>query len=104
MELFRLREQNKWWDSPDALRADLHLRAVAEAPFSISHPAEMKINLTQDRLYILRGPRQVGKTTLLKRLIKRLITAEGVDPRSVFYFAFDIAGLTYLCDFKILFS
>lgn len=57
MELFRLREQNKWWDSPDALRADLHLRAVAEAHFSISHPAETKINLTQDRLYILRGPR-----------------------------------------------
>ena len=100
MELFRLREQNKWWDSPDALRADFHLRAVADAPFSISHPAKTKINLTQDRLYILRGPRQVGKTTLLKRLIKRLITAEGVDPRSVFYFAFDIAGLRDAQDVK----
>jgi len=93
MELIQLREQNRWWDRTDALDTDLHLRAVAEAPVSIMHPAERRINLTQDRLYVLRGPRQVGKTTILKQLIKQLITSVVADPRSIFYFAFDIAGL-----------
>jgi predicted AAA+ superfamily ATPase len=100
MELLRLRKQNRWWDREDALDTDLHLRSVAEAPFRIIHHAERRINLMQDRLYILRGPRQVGKTTILKKLIKTLITLERVDPRSVFYFAFDIAGLKDAAEVK----
>ena len=51
----------------------------AEAPFRMIHPAERRINLRQNRVYILRGLRQVGKTTILKKLIKNLITLEGVD-------------------------
>ncbi|RLC10521.1 MAG: hypothetical protein DRH43_06140 [Deltaproteobacteria bacterium] len=100
MELDRLREQNRWWDGEDALDADFHLRAVAEAPFAIAHPAERRIDLTRDRVYILRGPRQVGKTTILKKLIKRLITSKRVDPRSILYFAFDIAGLRDAAEVK----
>lgn len=100
MELVRLREQNRWWDSLDALNTDLHLRAVADAPFPMIHPAEKTINLTQDRLYILRGPRQVGKTTILKKFIRKLITSEEADPRSIFYFAFDIAGLRDAAEVK----
>jgi len=100
MELVRLREQNRWWDSLDALGTDLHLKAVAAAPFPINHPVEKMINLVQDRLYILRGPRQVGKTTILKKLIKNLITSDGADPRSIFYFAFDVAGLRNAAEVK----
>lgn len=100
MELVRLREQNRWWDSPDALGMDYHLKAVAAAPFPINHPVEKMINLAQNRLYILRGPRQVGKTTILKKLIKNLITSDGADPRSIFYFAFDIAGLRNAAEVK----
>ena len=56
--------------------------------------------LAQDRLYILRGPRQVGKTTILKKLIKNLITSDGANPRSIFYFAFDIASLRNAAEVK----
>jgi len=49
--------------------------------------------LDEDRFYILRGPRQVGKTTLLKKLMKKLIFEKTVSSRRVLYFAFDIGGI-----------
>lgn len=42
-----------------------------------------------DAVYSLRGPRQVGKTTLLKLEIKRLLEA-GVPAKNVFYYSFDL--------------
>ena len=37
---------------------------------------------------VLRGPRRVGKTVLLRQLIEELL-ARGVDPRAILYVAFD---------------
>lgn len=37
---------------------------------------------------VLRGPRRVGKTVLLRQIIARLL-GEGVDPRRILYVAFD---------------
>jgi AAA domain len=37
---------------------------------------------------VLRGPRRVGKTVLLRQLIAELI-AEGVNPQRILYIAFD---------------
>lgn len=39
-------------------------------------------------IYIIRGSRQVGKTTYIKYLIKELIN-EGVDPRRILYLSLD---------------
>lgn len=35
------------------------------------------------------GPRRVGKTTLLKQIIKELISVQRVDPAQIVYFSFD---------------
>lgn len=37
----------------------------------------------------LRGPRQVGKTTLMEQVIAHLINEDGVDPRRIFRLQFD---------------
>ncbi len=42
----------------------------------------------KDIIYTLRGPRQVGKTTLLKYLISDFLD-KGVDPRRLFYYTCD---------------
>ena len=42
-----------------------------------------------DLVYSLRGPRQVGKTTLLKLEIKQKMDG-GVSPYSIMYYAFDV--------------
>jgi predicted AAA+ superfamily ATPase len=38
---------------------------------------------------VLRGPRQVGKSTLLQQIIHHLLDQEGVDPKRIFYVQFD---------------
>jgi predicted AAA+ superfamily ATPase len=42
-----------------------------------------------DVIYVLRGPRQVGKTTLIKLKIRDLLQG-GTPPRSIFYWACDL--------------
>lgn len=92
MELGLLFEQNRFWEDKDVLNSDPHIRALSEAPLKIVHPSEHRINFNEDRVYVIRGPRQVGKTTLLKASVKKLLERD-IDPRRVFYFAFDIGGV-----------
>ncbi|MDH5200432.1 MAG: ATP-binding protein [Candidatus Bathyarchaeota archaeon] len=47
------------------------------------------MDMDSDNIYTLRGPRQVGKTTLLKLIIRDLIR-EGVNPRRIFYWTCDL--------------
>jgi len=47
-----------------------------------------QIKFDEPGLYILRGPRQIGKTTTIKLIIKKLIT-EGINPRKILYFPCD---------------
>ncbi len=46
-----------------------------------------KINLNQDNIYCLYGPKGVGKTTLLKLVIKKLIEQNKVDPNRIFFYS-----------------
>jgi predicted AAA+ superfamily ATPase len=92
MELSRLRFQNKHWDSSEFLKEDLYLKQLFKASIVLKHPIEEKLKLNEDRVYIIRGPRQIGKTTLLKKLIKNLIE-NNIAPRRIFYFAFDIGNI-----------
>jgi len=92
MELFRLKEQNPYWENPQAIKSDFHLKALSSFPFEIVNPAEKKIGLNKEGIYIIRGPRQIGKTTFLKRSIRNLIH-KGIDPKRILYFAFDFGGI-----------
>ena len=44
-----------------------------------------------DGLYVLRGPRRVGKSLEIKRAIAQLLE-HGVEPRSIIHFACDELG------------
>jgi len=92
MELFRLSEQNRWWEDDRAFSEDPHIKTLNNSPVKIVHPLENQIRLDDDRIYILRGPRQVGKTTLLKKLIKAWVD-QGTAPSRTVYFAFDTGGM-----------
>jgi len=92
LELEKLAAQNPWWFNPQSIEDDFHLRQLKELSLIITHPLEKEINLESTRLYILRGPRQIGKTTLLKKIIKKLLE-KGINPQNIFYFAFDIGGI-----------
>lgn len=92
MELIRLREQNFYWENPEEIARDPHLENLASLPLEIVNPVEKDLDLNKEGIFIIRGPRQVGKTTFLKRTIRELLRG-GINPRRILYFAFDIGGL-----------
>jgi uncharacterized protein len=80
---------NAWWREREWERDDRDLRgAVLSALDYQPSPLE---NVAPDGLYILRGPRRVGKSVELKRAIAQLIR-RGVEPRRIIHFACDELG------------
>lgn len=77
-----LRRQNPWWEGR-ALRPTHPFRRW---PFG-----KLNERLLQPiaPVLVLRGPRQVGKTTLLEQLIEALLNEAGVAPRRIFRVQFD---------------
>ena len=63
MELIRLKEQNPYWENAEKIKGDPHLEMLASSPREIINPVEKSIDLKNDGVFIIRGPRQVGKTT-----------------------------------------
>ncbi|MBM2811508.1 MAG: hypothetical protein HW416_2267 [Chloroflexi bacterium] len=81
-----LTRTNPWWTNAGWQASDPHLATASRAPYDLQPTALDAI--APPNLYTLRGPRRVGKTTLLKQTIAVLCQA-GVDPRRICYFAAD---------------
>lgn len=76
--------QNPWWSQgTDFIRYDQSLGRARPIFFE-----RREIELKKGGIYILRGPRQVGKTTYLKDLVRKLIE-NGVPPRDILYLSLD---------------
>ena len=78
---------NRWWRDPTGWsRDDPDLREAMRAPFD--YHADVLSNLAPGGLFILRGPRRVGKTVAVKGAIRELV-AGGVPPRRIVHMAVD---------------
>ena len=84
--LQELTRSNPWWTVPSWEASDPQLVAASRAPYDRA-PSVLD-DTAPPNLYTLRGPRRVGKSTVLKQTIARLCR-EGVDPRRICYFAAD---------------
>lgn len=80
---------NRWWVQPAWERDDPHLRRLARQPVQLPSPQVAQICLTRPGIHILRGPRQVGKSTGLKLIVRRALS-DGYLPRQVSYLALDL--------------
>lgn len=77
-----LRAMNPWWEGNPGPRLpeyrrwafDIVLRKLLNGPAPVT---------------VIRGPRQVGKTTLQQQMIERLIEEDGVGPRRILRVQFD---------------
>lgn len=86
-ELRHLLARASWWTEPRTwILRDLDLIQARKAPFEYS--AGVLGDLVPGGLYVLRGPRRVGKSVEVKKTIERLI-ASGTDPRSIMHVAAD---------------
>ena len=86
MYVAKMARFNPWWKDRTAIGRDPKMAALrASALRAAPDPAGMFE--AGDYIYSLRGPRQVGKTTLVKMEIGRLL--EHVPPRNVMYYSFE---------------
>lgn len=78
---------NRWWrDGTGWTREDPDLREASTAPFA--YTAGVLDDLVSGGIYMLRGPRRVGKSVELKRTIERLLRGTA-DPRCVLHVSVD---------------
>lgn len=83
---------NPWWKSANQIDTDPDLRRLAEASIRFEHVIPFRLDV--DTVYTLRGPRQVGKSTLLKRIIRTLLTEQRAAPRQILYTDVEGAGIS----------
>lgn len=77
---------NPWWRGGSWEGRDPDLRRVAAS--GLNYESSALGGLTPGNLYVLRGPRRVGKTVTVKQKISRLV-ADGANPRSIIRVAAD---------------
>lgn len=81
-----LKTLNPWWDHEKAIEHDRHLRELQSSRY-VHLPPLLDHEFKKGNLYIIRGPRQIGKTTFLKMLIRKLL--ENTPGESIFYWSCD---------------
>lgn len=87
MELDVLASKNVWWKGKEFFEEDEDYRKWKEKKIKWIPELVDKIKLEPFSLHFIFGPRQSGKTTLIKFIIRKLL--EKVDPRAIFYFRCD---------------
>lgn len=95
----RLLINNPWWVSAGLINEDSLLGEFEDQKFKYFHPLLLNFPTDKDAVLTLRGPRRVGKSTLMRLLIKRLLVSEKIPKEAVFFFPCDRVG-----DFNELFA
>jgi len=93
-----LEPYNPWWSNPAWYREDPLLQAFEDSilkrePRLYYYICQRICLQGKYGIITLRGPRRVGKTTLIKLLIKYLLIERRIDPKSIFYISLDYEGL-----------
>lgn len=76
---------NPWWEeaiSYDFVERESYLSKIEQA-------------MKSKEVVILTGLRRIGKTTLMKLLIERLIKGHNIEPKHIFYISLDTYGLDH---------
>lgn len=84
VKIIEIVNQNPWWSRGEGFASsDLHLLKAKPIFFK-----RKEIILKKSNIYVLRGCRQIGKTTFLKNLVRRLIE-KGIPPKNILYLSLD---------------
>lgn len=85
--------QNPWWNREKlslgeyGFQFDPVIREYSRHSIKWRPKILDELNLGKDGIYILEGARGVGKTTILKLLIRQLLKEDGVKPNNIFYYS-----------------
>jgi len=76
-----------WWKDKGWYKKDRNIISAQKSAISFRHIKRYKLNYHS--VDIIRGPRQIGKTTEIKLLIRDMLN-EGKNPRAIAYFICEI--------------
>lgn len=79
----------QWQGMDDFLRLDPHLSLLQGQKYRYHPPLADEIPLKKPGIYLVTGGRQVGKSTLVKLLIRHLLLDNKEDPHQIFYLPCD---------------
>ncbi|MGB7587226.1 MAG: ATP-binding protein [Solirubrobacterales bacterium] len=80
---------NPWWTDAGWEADDPHLRRLEAGPIRLATPQVDEVDIGVPAIHVLRGPRQTGKSTDLKLLVRRALEA-GIAPRQIVYLSLDL--------------
>ena len=80
--------QNPWWKNKELIKNDDKLREFTSSQIKYYPKNILDLKLEAGAINILSGPRQTGKSTALKLLIRNLLEQE-FPPERIFYFNCD---------------
>jgi len=83
-----IEEYNPWWISKDKVKETEIFRKFEESQLKWVPDVIHKLSLSPFSLNFVLGPRQVGKSTAMILLVKKLLD-DNVDPKGIFYFSCD---------------
>lgn len=90
-----IRNTNPWWADKSSICRDRKVvdweESVAKYMPQLKHMITYIFEPSNTVVYSLRGPRQVGKTTLVKLQIKEFLDV-GTNPWNILYYPLDLAG------------
>jgi predicted AAA+ superfamily ATPase len=72
------------------IKNDPYLSGLKEYKYIFRSPLEKELPIHTPGIYIITGARQVGKTTFLKLLIKKLLIEDNISPKQIFYITCDL--------------
>ncbi|MFH1727496.1 MAG: ATP-binding protein [Pseudomonadota bacterium] len=85
MDFEIIKNQNEWWENDLWTENDQHLLSIKDKPYTYIRPEIDTIKKLDNSINIIRGPRQVGKTTYLKLLIKKILLLKLLKPQDLIY-------------------
>jgi predicted AAA+ superfamily ATPase len=88
MSIPELSDQNPWWKDKASVEGDRLIVAWENSSFKWKPRIVQTFCWDANVIYSLRGPRQVGKTTLLRLKVRELLRS-AIDARRMFYWACD---------------
>ncbi|PJC49848.1 MAG: hypothetical protein CO032_07965 [Nitrosopumilales archaeon CG_4_9_14_0_2_um_filter_34_16] len=90
-----VRDLNPWWKDPVKIQDDKKIREWEESGIKydsrLRHVIKYDFEPNNTVVYTLRGPRQVGKTTLVKLQIRDFLE-QGIHPWNILYYSLDLAN------------
>jgi len=79
---------NPWWEESFDIEHDIKLLELSKLKYKYEHPLLSEFPIKEDVVLTLRGPRRIGKTTLIKQIIRKLIKNK-IQRSNVFYLPCD---------------